>query len=151
MKSVTVARHIHAPIERVYELFTDLEHAADRIKGLERVEMLSEGPFGVGTRWRETRTMFGKEATEEMVIASCEPPNMYVADAASHGSEYRSIWRFAPSGDGTDVAMEFQATPVSLMAKLMTPLAGLMMKSVVKLLEADLDDLAKVAEAKPQA
>ena len=146
MKSVTVTRHIDAPIERVFELFTDLEHAADRIAGLDLVEMLSEGQFGVGTRWRETRKMFGKEATEVMEITACEPPNMYVADAASHGSQYRSIWKFSQAGDGTDVAMEFQATPVSLMAKLMMPLAELMMKSVVKLLEADLDDLAQVAE-----
>ncbi len=151
MKSVTVTRHINAPIERVYAVFTDLERAAENIQSLERIEMLSDGPFGVGTRWRETRKMFGTEATEVIEITACEPPKRYVAEAESHGTRYLSDWRFKLSGEGTDVTMEFTATSVSRMAKLLSPLSGLMMGTVVKLLETDLADLARAVEAKPQA
>jgi carbon monoxide dehydrogenase subunit G len=150
MKPVTVTRHINAPVDRVEALFTDLEHAADHITGIKRVEMLTEGPFGVGTRWKETRVMFGKEATEEMEITEYVPGDHYVAEAESCGAHYRSVVRYEPSGEGTDVTMEFGAEPISFLAKLMTPLSGLMTKTLVKCIEQDLSDLAQIAESAEQ-
>jgi len=47
---------------------TDLEGSAERLSGVNEAEILERPEFGLGTRWRETRTMFGKEATEEMVV-----------------------------------------------------------------------------------
>ena len=147
MEPITVTRHIAAPPERVEALLTDIEHAADRISGITRVEMLSEGPFRVGTRWRETRVMFGKAATEEMVVTEYVPADRYTVEAESCGSRYRSTFRWEPTAEGTRVSMELGATPVSLLAKLMMPLSGLMTKSVIKCIEQDLSDIARAAES----
>lgn len=47
---------INAPIEKVFDVFTDLEKAPERVKGIAKLEIL-EGPLRiqVGTKWRETR------------------------------------------------------------------------------------------------
>lgn len=50
--------------QAVFEAISDLEHAAERIGAIKEIEMLTDGPVGKGTRWRETRLMFGKECTE---------------------------------------------------------------------------------------
>jgi hypothetical protein len=94
--------------------------------------------------------MFGKEATEEMEITEYVPGEHYVTEAESCGARYRSVFRFAPSGEGTDVTMEFGAEPISFFAKLMSPLSGMMMKSVIKLIEQDMADLARSAESAEQ-
>ena len=64
MADITVSTHVYAPLERVFEVYTQIDKAAERIPGITDLEVLSEGPFGEGTRWRETRVMFKKKATE---------------------------------------------------------------------------------------
>ena len=98
--SVTISETIARPIEEVFAAATDFAGSVERIGGIEKVEMLSEGPVGLGTRFRETRTMFGREATEEMEVVEFEPPRRYVLGAESHGSRYRTEIRFAETGDG---------------------------------------------------
>jgi carbon monoxide dehydrogenase subunit G len=148
MSEITVTRRVAAPADRVWEVFTDLEHAPDRLSGVTAVEVLTPGPFGPGTRWRETRVMYGKEATEEMTVAETDPPRGYVVTAESHGARYRSEFRFTPSGDGTDVAMTFGGQPTSLVSRVLGAVTmPLMKRSVTKALTQDLVDLAAACEA----
>lgn len=56
-----VVREIAAPQGRVWDTITDLATAPVTLSGVTRVERLDAGDaFGVGTRWRETRRMFGR-------------------------------------------------------------------------------------------
>jgi len=69
MKPIEVSRSVKAPATVVWNIITDLEGSVDTISGIEKVEILSgDDSFGVGTKWRETRTMFGKKSTEEMTV-----------------------------------------------------------------------------------
>ena len=58
MAQFTLKKHIEAPPERVFEVVTDLRGAPERIRGITKMEVLTEGPIGGGTRYRETRIMF---------------------------------------------------------------------------------------------
>lgn len=61
--------------ERAFQALTDLEGSAQwmpHIVGIERVGDVREG---VGMRWRETRMMRGKEATEEFEVTHYHPPS----------------------------------------------------------------------------
>jgi uncharacterized protein YndB with AHSA1/START domain len=150
MPGLTVEQRIEAPPHRVFEIFTDLEHAADRIKGIQHLEVLTDGPVGVGTRFRETRKMFGKEATEEMEITAFEPPESYTTEAESHGSHYTAVFRFVPEDDGraTRVRFVFDARPLTLLAKVLGFLtASLAKNSLRKVMTEDLRDLARHAES----
>jgi len=144
---MTVRERIAAPPERVFVVASDFANAAKTIEGILRVEMLTPGPVGVGTRFRETRKMFGKEASEEMTVAELEPPRRYVLLAESHGARYRSELRFEPQDAGTEVVMTFRGEPLTVVAKVMAALMKPMMKSMAKHCAKDLTDLKRSIEA----
>jgi uncharacterized membrane protein len=148
MSAVTTHRTIQAPVERVWALATDIPASPQTLTGVDRVEMLSAGDFATGTRWRETRTMFGREATEEMWVTEVDPHRSYTVEAESHGAHYVSTFTFtALSADRTEVALHFDAQPqgrvATVLAKVAAPIAS---RSVSKALTKDLDDLAAAAE-----
>ncbi len=143
---VRVSKQIAAPIDVVFDVFSDITQIEDRIDGISKVEILSDVSSGVGTRWRETRVMFGREATEEMEISALTLNQSYEVVASSHGMDYHSIYTFKEQGDGTLVEMIFSGKPVSLAAKLMTPLGILMKGATRKAFEADMDNLKVLCE-----
>ncbi|MFC1609878.1 SRPBCC family protein [Myxococcota bacterium] len=145
---VVAKEKIQARRDDVFVVFTDLEGATKRIEGIKEIEFLSETRSGLGVRWRETRVMFGKEATEDMEITALDPPDSYVVEAESHGTHYASVFSFRDADDGaTEVTWEFEGKPLSLFAKLMTPLGFLMSGSLRKMLQKDLADLRRSVEA----
>ena len=146
MPSVTVRTAIAAPPERVFAIATDLPHLARTVSGIESVEILTDGPVGEGTRWRETRIMFGKRASEEMWVTGFDPPRSLTVEAESHGAHYISEFRFEPEGSGTRVALVFSARPVSFAGRLFSILGAAMFGSVRKALERDLEDVKRAAE-----
>lgn len=152
MKPIVVEVLVEAPVERTFQVFTDLEHAAERVRGIRKVELLTPGPFGKGTRFRETRVMFGKEAKETMEVVEHERDRGYALHAESSGSRYRMAFAFEPErgGAATRVRASFEATPVTLAAKLMAPLFGLMAGTCAKALRADCADLKASCEGREQ-
>ncbi len=144
---IEVGVEVAAPQAQVFEVFADLGRAAERISGIERVEILTPGPVGRGTRWRETRRMFGKEDTVELAITAFEPPRSYAVEAHSCGAHFRSEFRFEARPTGTAVTLTTVGRPVTLLARLLTPLSCLMKGSMRKALQKDLDDLKRAAEA----
>ncbi|MBI5879673.1 MAG: SRPBCC family protein [Chloroflexi bacterium] len=138
---------IDAPRERVFEVFCDIPHAAEMLDGIEQIEVLGDERFDIGFRWRETRTMFGKQATEEMWVTMFERPASFEVEAASHGTHYLSVYRFEPLGDQrTAVTLNFTGRPVALASKLISPLAILFKRSSAKAFRADLEQLKAVCE-----
>ena len=148
MANITVSTHVSAPIERVFEVYTELDKAAERIPDIVALEVLSEGPFGKGTRWRETRVLFKKEATEEMWVTGFDPPKSYTVEAESHGMHYSTLFSFAPEGDGTKVSWTFSGTAQTLGAKIMSPVLNVLMKgTMTKCMRGDLEALRDACES----
>lgn len=148
MSTLTVSTHVSAPVEQTFKVFTEIEKAADRISGITSLELLSEGPFGEGTRWRETRLMFKKEAVEEMWVTAFNPPQHYTVEAESHGTKYSTLISFTPDGEGTKVTWAFTGTPISLGAKIMAPIFGLLMSGMMKrCMLGDLEALRDACES----
>ncbi|MCZ6834637.1 MAG: SRPBCC family protein [Planctomycetota bacterium] len=146
MARIVVSKHYEAPLSRVFEVFSDIENCADRIPGILKIEKLSDGPMGVGFKWRETRIMFKKEATEEMEITIFEPERRYVSIAHNCGCLYESEYRFEESDRGTMVERSFSATPLTFMAKLFSPLGYLFNGMMRKCLEKDMEALRQVID-----
>ncbi|MFJ5832175.1 SRPBCC family protein [Streptomyces sp. NPDC093089] len=149
--SVVVERRVAASPGRVWEAITDLRDMPRVLSGVERVEVLTEGVFGVGTRWRETRRMMGKEATEVMTVTECEAPDRYVTVADSHGMHYVSELTLTSDGSGgTTLRMAFSARPAAgrrpgLVARLLARFGA---KAVAKALAKDLSDIANAVESR---
>lgn len=138
--------HVDAPPERVFRIATDVARWPELISAIDRVELLTPGPPGIGTRFRETRTMYGRKAREEMTIAALEPPHRFTLTAENHGTRYRAEHVFAPERSGTRLTLAFEGVPMTLAARLAMPLALLMRRSVQRQLAQDLADLKRAAE-----
>lgn len=141
-------RRIAAGQGPVWEALTDLRGMERVLSGVSKVEVLTDGAFGVGTRWRETRRMFGKEATEEMWVTACDPPERYVVEAESHGTHYVSEWVLRADGPSvTTVGMTFSAvTSGGVTGLLARILGGLGERAVRKAIAKDLDEVASAVE-----
>ena len=145
MAVLTVSTHVAAPIAGVFEVFTEIEKAEERIPDITALEMLSEGPFGEGTRWRETRVMFKKEAVEEMWVTGFHPPHSYTVEADSHGMKYSTLFTFEADGDGTKVTWNFSGVAHTFGAKVMAPIFNVLMKGTMK--KCMLKDLEALRDA----
>ena len=82
-----------------------------------------------------------------MEFVEYEAGRCYTVHCDSHGTRYISRYVFEPVDGQTRVTMDFQAKPVTVAARLLSPLGRIMMNSVEKCMRADLDDLKAVAEA----
>ncbi|MEU7073657.1 SRPBCC family protein [Streptomyces narbonensis] len=149
--SVVVERRVAASPGRVWESITDLRDMPRVLSGVQKVEVLTEGGFGVGTRWRETRKMLGKEATEEMTVTECVPPDRYVTVAESHGMHYESEITLHADGEGaTTLRMMFSGRRMAgrragFASKLIARLGA---KAVAKALAKDLSEIANAVESR---
>lgn len=141
MNQVSVERTVAAPPQRVFAASIDIPRWPEVVPAIQEVELLTDGPVRVGTRFRETRVLFGREATETMEVLELEAPHRYLLGAESHGSRYRTEFRFEPAGDGTRIVFTFRAEPLTFAAKVMGFLMKPMMKKMVEMCAADLDAL----------
>ena len=150
MGNLTMTKQIEAAPEAVFEVFADLDKFADRVSGIVRIERLTDGAVGVGTRFRETRMMFKREATEEMEFTAFEAGRSYTLGCESCGCDYATTFTFRPEGNGTLVEVDMQFRPITFFAKLMMPLGKLMSGPLKKCIDRDVEDLKAVVESAPE-
>ncbi|MFG1605777.1 SRPBCC family protein [Actinoplanes sp. NPDC049265] len=152
MSTVVVTRLIEAPIEAVWRVFTDLPGRATWLHTVTAVEVLTTGPFGQGTVWRETRTMpDGGEITEEFQVSASTPGNCFAVESPGIGAEYRMTYTFVPVLEGkrrggTMVTVVQDGTPTAPAGRFLALVfGGLAARTVEGALRRDLDDLAAAA------
>lgn len=144
--------HVDADPARTFAAFTDLRNAATNVRGIKHIDVLTDGPIRKGTQFRETRTMFGKDAVETMEITAFDPPHGYSVGCGSCGARFDTDFQFTPESGGTRVDVSMKAIPMSLFAKIMFPLTGWMMAGAMrKCFENDLADIKAVAEGNTSA
>jgi carbon monoxide dehydrogenase subunit G len=145
---IDVQQDVAAPADTVWAIITDIARAPQTISGITSVEVL-DGPtaFGVGTRWRETRTMFGRDATEEMTVTAVEPGRSYTTEAHHGKVHYVSTLTVEPTGpDSSRLSMHFDAVSSGFLNKTLGSVIGvIMVRSTRKLMQQDLADIAAAA------
>ncbi|MEO0478992.1 MAG: SRPBCC family protein [Planctomycetota bacterium] len=146
MKPLVVHCDVDAPRERLFEIATDLKRWPERVSAINKIEIVEGDGMAVGTVFRETRTMFGREATETMTVAELEAPSRFLLTADSHGSHYRSEFRIDERESGCRLMLSFEATPKSFFAKLMSFMMKPMMKKMAQMCLKDLEDMKRAAE-----
>lgn len=148
---IVVQATVDAPPDPVFATAADIASWPQFIAGIATVELLTPGTVATGTRFRETRVMFGRQATEEMTVAEIAPPQRLVLTAYNHGTAYRVEHSFVPEAGGTRMTLKFEGKPISLLAWLLMPLGLLFMGNVKRQLQADVADLAREAERRHRA
>jgi uncharacterized protein YndB with AHSA1/START domain len=151
MSTVAVTRLVEAPVEDVWRVFTDLPRRRDWLSTVTEVQVLTHGPVGRGTVWRETRTMPDVEITEEFRVAECVPPARFVVESPGIGADYRMTYTFVAVTEGrrkggTMVTVVQDGTPTAPAGRFLAMVfGGLAARTVEGALRRDLDDLAAAA------
>jgi hypothetical protein len=152
MSTVAVTRLVTSPVAEVWRVFTDLPSRRHWLHTVTRVEMLTHGPFGAGTVWRETRTMAdAAEITEEFRVRECVIPERFVVTSPGIGADYRMTYTFVPVIEGrhrggTMVTVIQDGNPTAPAGRLLALVfGGLAARTLEGTLRRDLDDLAAVA------
>jgi carbon monoxide dehydrogenase subunit G len=148
--STSLTQHVNASPEKVWAVISDIPGSAATLSGVESIQMVSEGPYGEGTRWKETRSMMGRRETVEMWVAEADPPRSTTVKALQGGADYTSRFTLAERDGGTDLTLTFGADVLrpTVVSRIMMALFGkLGMKVTRKALAKDLAEIAAKAES----
>ena len=105
MKRVAASILIAAPLERVWDLYADVEGSVRWVPFVEEILYVS-GPAGPGQVYRE-RTRFGaiRNVTEWRVV-EWDPPRRQVQRATGMNLETHLVLAFEPAGERTRARQE---------------------------------------------
>jgi uncharacterized protein YndB with AHSA1/START domain len=146
MTTIKVSSVIAAPVDRVFQLFTDIEHGPAHVSDIKRIEMLTPGPIRRGTRWRETQDVMGVKDSAEMEITSFERNRMHAITHHKAGVQVDTSFWFEPVDDGTNVSIEFDLEPGGVPPGFLAPLGWAIEGKVKRVLSRDLADLKHAIE-----
>lgn len=149
MTKIHVEREVAAPAGRVWAVMTDVDRTPDVLSSVRTVERIDGGDrFGVGTQWRETRMMMGRESTELMQVTDIDPGRSYTIEAASRGSRFATLLTVEPRDDDRSrVTMMLEIWPTGLAGRIAAATVGRLLRGTIrKGLVQDLDEIALAAE-----
>jgi uncharacterized protein YndB with AHSA1/START domain len=148
MTQITVQRTIEAPPELVFRTVSDVGNFSQAVPDIVNVEYLSETRSGVGTRFRETRRIKGREASTVLEVTETVENERIRLVADSHGTVWDSVFTVRPAAGGTELVLTMEARPYKVLARLMVPLTASMMR---KPLENDMDAVKAYCESRAAA
>jgi uncharacterized protein YndB with AHSA1/START domain len=142
MAGFTRSEWISRSPREVFDFITTADNAPKVVSSVSSMVKMTEGPVRVGTRYRETRIMRGKEEHAELEVIAYEPNQRYAVKNVTEGIEIVYSYTFHPEANGTrvDLVCEVKAGGVK---KLMVP----MVVSILKKEDGDhLQTLKKAME-----
>lgn len=143
MSRVTSTRFINAPLDLVFKTVADIQNFSKAIPNIVDVEFLSDQKSGVGTCFRETREMNGREASTELEVTEYKENDHIRLVADSHGTVWDSVFRVEETADGTKLTLVMDANAYKLLPKLMNPIMKYFIK---KELDKDMDAVKSYCE-----
>jgi len=143
MNQFTATRSINAPIDLVFKTVSDINNFSKAIPDIINVEFLSDVKSGIGTRFRETRLMNGKEAMTELEVTEFVDKDHVRMVTDSHGAVWDSVFTVKRVDGHTELTLVMDARPHKFMQKMMIP----MIKGMIsKALEKDMDAVKTYCE-----
>jgi uncharacterized protein YndB with AHSA1/START domain len=136
MTSMTVTRTIKAPVEVVFRTVADIRQFAKACQHIVKFEFLSDVQTGVGTRFRETRLLNGKEFTTELEVTEFRDNERIRIVADSHGTVWDTLFTVQPASGQTLLTMTMEGKDYKWTAKIINWLIRGMVKKGV---ERDMD------------
>lgn len=143
MMRTTVARTIDAPIDQVFDTIAHIENFSKAVPDIVNVEFLSDTRKGVGTCFRETRLMRGKEESTELEVTEYVENESIRIVADTHGTIWDTVFTVKSVDGQTRLEMVMDAKAQKLTSKLMN---RLMKGFLQKALEKDMDAVKTYCE-----
>jgi len=105
----------------VFQFVTESANAPKVNDSVVRMEPLTDGPVGAGTRYRETRMINGKEQQAELEVVAFEDRSRYSVRNETQGIETVYEYEFSPENDGTRIDLTCHVNATGL-KKAMVPI-----------------------------
>ncbi|HPF91275.1 MAG TPA: SRPBCC family protein [Flavobacteriales bacterium] len=136
---------INASKAAVWAATTDIARFAELLSGVKKIEIVHKPATGlVGLKWKETRTLFGKEATVEKWITEEKENEYYTTRAEQDGFVFITTNRVSGNDGSVTLTGIHETQPQSFAAKLKS-LPMVFFKGVIK--KAILQDLNDIKKA----
>ena len=133
--TLTASTLVSAPLERVFEVYTDLEMWPQRVPSLISLHLLPEGPLGEGARVMETRLVLSPPkpgrrqdihlaravGVSEACCTSFDALNSYTIESESHGMHVSTLISFTPESEGVRVTSSVTTTALTWWTKIKLP------------------------------
>jgi carbon monoxide dehydrogenase subunit G len=107
---------------KVYTGLLDIDSANHWMQGLVRIERLDNEPIKVGSQWKETRKMFGKEASEHFEVVELHEPDKIVlrcdgTKGTTGKGEFVFTYILASSAEHTEVTLNGEINGLTGLSK----------------------------------
>jgi uncharacterized protein YndB with AHSA1/START domain len=140
---------VAAPVERVFGVFTDVEHGAERVSNIQKIEKLTVGGVKLGSRWLETREVLGHPDSAEMEVTAFERNRTYTVTHQKAGARIDAVFTFAPADERTRVQIEFTLGSHGRPPGVLAPVRLAIANKVRDVIGHDLQDLKAFIEQQP--
>jgi hypothetical protein len=138
-------REIRAPLNVVFRTLSRIDEYSKAVPGIIKVEFLSDRHDGVGTRFRETRRMNGKEVSTDLEVTELSENKSIRMVSDTGGTIWDTVFFVEEAGPLVRMNMQMHARPRQFLAKLMTPM---ILGMVHKAVQQDMDSLRKFCESR---
>ena len=143
MKTIRASILIPADVEKVFQVLSDIRHIDKVIPEITAIELITDGPVDVGTRFRETRQMENKKPhTEELTVVELSHElHTIVFECASMGAVFRSKMNVVRMQDHhCEATTEMTIRPQNIIASGIWVLLGSMTRRMMaQALQQDLE------------
>ncbi|WP_404328605.1 SRPBCC family protein [Mesobacillus maritimus] len=135
--------------ENVYEGLIDLDEAKKWMQGFVGIQRLDDGPMKVGSQWKETRKMFGKESSEHFEVVELNEPTKIVlrcdgTKGTTGKGEFVFTYTLTSLDDHTEITLDGEINGLTGLTKLLGKMmAGSFKKACTKDLDALIHHLQK--------
>lgn len=138
---------IDGPRTAIWAAMTNIENTAEIISGIEKIEVVERPANGlVRLKWRETRMLFGKQATVEKWITEAKEDAFYTTRAEDGGFVFLTTNRISEGSGGITLTGIHETKPQGFAARLkslpMVFFKGMIKKAIVQ----DLNDIKSAVE-----
>lgn len=136
---------INAPIEKVFQTISIPENYCNAIPDVKKIEIISDIKKGVGTKFRETRKMNGKDVVTTLEVVEFEENKFIRLTSDAGGTVWNSTFKVKQIGEQVELSLQMKAKPYKFLAKLMTRVVK---GFIQKALDNDMKSVKKYCEAK---
>ena len=144
MSRIIVTRTINAPPELVFRAVADIREFAKAVPGIVKYEFLSEIQSGIGTRFRQTRVMKGKETSTELEVTEyVENDRIRLVTDDGQGTVWDTLFGVVTENGRTVLTMTMDANCYKWMAKIFV---FFIMGMVRRAVERDMDSVKAFCE-----
>jgi carbon monoxide dehydrogenase subunit G len=142
MINLDLSTLIDRPVKEVFAFVSNLNNMAKWNSAVVRLEQITPGDVGVGTRFKSVGEMMGRRIEGEVQVTSYEPDTKTGFQMNAGPMQMNVTISFKPVGTGTKVSLNAQGNPAGVF-KLAE---GIMQGRVKSMMEENLARLKSVLE-----